>query len=49
MSALDRHEYYKRLAASADRAIFSGYLDDGEVDALVAFLKTLSFDVEPAS
>jgi hypothetical protein len=43
MSALDRHEYFKRLAA-ADSTILTGYLDDHEVDALAAFLKTLTFD-----
>lgn len=49
MSALDRHEYFKRLAAAADSAVLTGYLDDQEVDALVAFLKTLSFDISPGS
>ena len=44
MKTLDRHEYYKRLSASADAMTLTGYLDDPEVDALVAFLKTLSFD-----
>jgi cytochrome c peroxidase len=42
MSALDRHEFFKRLAASANTAILSGYLDDSEVDAIVSFLKTLT-------
>lgn len=49
MTALDRHEYFKRLAASADSTILTGYLDDQEVNALVAFLKTLSFDSGPGS
>lgn len=35
MSALDRHEYFKRLAASADSMILTGYLDDSEVNELV--------------
>lgn len=43
MSALDRHEYFKRLAVSAESKLLTGYLDDKEVDALVAFLRTLSF------
>lgn len=46
MSALDRHEYYKRLAAGANDAMLVGYLDDDEVKDLVAFLKTLSFEIE---
>jgi cytochrome c peroxidase len=43
MSALGRHEYFKRLAISAESKLLTGYLDDEEVDSLVAFLKTLSF------
>jgi cytochrome c peroxidase len=43
MSALDRHEFFKRLAASADSTLLTGYLDDSEVGELVAFLKTLTF------
>ena len=46
MSALDRHEYYKRLAAAANGTVLIGNIDDKEVDALVAFLKTLSFEIE---
>lgn len=49
MNALDRHEYFKRLASAAGSTILTGYLDDQEIDALVAFLKTLSFDIEPDS
>jgi len=45
MSALDRHEYYKRLASSAESTVLAGYLDDEEVDALVTFLQTLSYPV----
>jgi cytochrome c peroxidase len=44
MTALERHEYFKRLATAADDKLSAGYLDDQEVDALVSFLKTLSFD-----
>ena len=43
MSALDRHEYFKRLAVSADSKLMTGYLDDDEVDSVVAFLRTLTF------
>jgi len=46
---LGRHEYVKRLAASATSTALAGYLDDQEVDALVTFLKILSFDIEPGS
>ena len=43
MTALDRHEYFKRLAVSADSKVLTAYLDDEEVESLVAFLKTLTF------
>jgi cytochrome c peroxidase len=43
LTSLDRHEFFKRLAASADSGLLMGYLDDAEVEALVGFLKTLSF------
>lgn len=43
MSALDRHEFFKRLAVSAESKLLVGYLNDEEVDSLVAFLKTLTF------
>ena len=43
MSALDRHEYFKRLAVSSDSKLLTGYVDDEEVDSLVVFLKTLTF------
>ncbi len=43
MTAFDRHEYFKRLATSAQSKLLSGYLDDEEVDSLVAFLRTLTF------
>jgi cytochrome c peroxidase len=44
MNALDRHEFFKRLAASA--VILTSYLDDSEVDAIVSFLKTLTIQPE---
>ena len=44
MTALDRHELFKRMAAAAEGGIQTGYLSDDEVAALAAFLKTLSFD-----
>ena len=43
MRPLDRHEYFKRLAVSAEAKILTGFLDNEEVDSLVAFLRTLSF------
>ena len=43
MSALDRHEYFKRMAVSAESKLLTGYLDDKEVDSLVAFFNTLTF------
>ena len=45
MSALDRHEYFKRLAASADITRQIGFVDDEEVNALVAFLNTLTYEM----
>ncbi len=47
MTALDRHEYFKRLAASSQSTLLSGYLDDDEVESLVAFLGTLTFLPQP--
>jgi hypothetical protein len=44
MSSLDRHEYFKRLTASAENVKLIGYLDDDEVRQVVTFLKTLSFE-----
>jgi cytochrome c peroxidase len=46
MKPLDRHEFAKRLSASAEDMLLIGFVDDGEVDALTAFLKTLSFENE---
>lgn len=46
MDVLSRHELYKRLAASAASGALIAHLADDEVAALVAFLRTLSF--EPA-
>ena len=43
MSALDRHEYFKRLAVSAESKLLSGYLDDREVESVVSFLRTLTY------
>ena len=43
MRPLDRHEYFKRLATSAEARVLTGFLDDEEVDSLVVFLKTLTF------
>lgn len=40
---LQRHEIYKSIAASGDSILQVGYLDDEEVRAVVAFLRTLSF------
>lgn len=40
---LQRHELYKSIAASGDSILQIGYLDDEEVRAVVAFLRTLSF------
>ncbi|MBV5270064.1 MAG: methylamine utilization protein MauG, partial [Afipia sp.] len=47
MSALDRHEFFKRLSTAADDRLLMGYLDNQEVGNLVAFLKTLEFDGVP--
>ena len=46
MDALSRHELYKRLAASAASGALIAHLTDDEVAALVAFLKSLSFEAE---
>jgi cytochrome c peroxidase len=43
MSALDRHELYKRMTVASGNIIQMGYLDDDEVSDLVEFLKTLSY------
>ena len=43
MHPLDRHEYFKRLAVSAEARVLTGFLDDEEVDSLVVFLKILTF------
>ena len=44
LSTFDRHEYYKKMAASATNILQIGFLDDQEVDALVTFLKTLDYE-----
>ena len=43
MPALARSDLYKRLTLSRDVAQSVGFLADDDVEALVAFLKTLSF------
>jgi cytochrome c peroxidase len=43
MVMLERHEFYKRLSASASNLMLIAPLSDQEVDQLVAFLKALSF------
>ena len=43
MAPFDRHEFYKRLMAAGDDMLQIGFLADEDVDALVAFLHTLSF------
>lgn len=43
MDPLERHEFYKRLVASAPDLFRIGFLDEEEVDDIIAFLKTLSF------
>ena len=45
MDQIDRVEYYKRLALSADTINKIGLLDKNEIDLLVIFLKTLNFVV----
>ena len=44
MDNLQRHEYYKILAASAQGILDISYLTDEEVDDLVRFCETLSFN-----
>ena len=44
MDKLERHEYYKRLSVSAQDILDISYLTDGEVDDLVQFCETLSFN-----
>ena len=44
MDKLERHEYYKRLAISSKNILHMSYLNDGEVEYLVEFLDTLSFN-----
>ena len=43
MAPFDRHEFYKKLMAAGDDMLQIGFLADEDVDALVAFLHTLSF------
>ena len=44
MSAMDRTEFYKRLSLGTQSEMLAIYLNDKEVDQLIAFLKTLSFN-----
>jgi cytochrome c peroxidase len=44
MNQLERHEYYKRLSASAENMLQISYLTTDEVGFLVDFMGTLSFD-----
>jgi len=44
MSAMDRTEFYKRLSMGTQSEMLAIYLNDKEVDQLIAFLKTLSFN-----
>ncbi len=45
MGSLERAEFYKKLLASGDDLFHISYLDDEEVDKLILFLKTLSYEV----
>jgi cytochrome c peroxidase len=47
MTALDRHEFFKRLESAAGERLLMGYLDDSEVASVAAFLRALEFDGEP--
>ncbi len=44
MSSMDRTEFYKRLSLGTQSEMLAIYLNDKEVDQLIAFLKTLSFN-----
>ena len=43
MTALQRNDFYKRLALSQETASRVGFLSPEDVDNVAAFLKTLSF------
>jgi len=43
MTALERHEFFKRVAASGESFKYISYLSAEEVGMLIAFLQTLSF------
>jgi cytochrome c peroxidase len=43
MTALQRNDFYRRLAYSQETASRVGFLTSGDVDNLVSFLKTISF------
>ncbi|AFL53321.1 putative methylamine utilization protein MauG [Sinorhizobium fredii USDA 257] len=44
MSAVQRAEYYQALKVWSDEPLVGVTLDDAEIDALTAFLRTLEFD-----
>ncbi|MBL4869365.1 MAG: hypothetical protein JKX72_00255 [Robiginitomaculum sp.] len=44
MTPLERSEFYKKLLASSEDSELIPYLDDDEVDTLILFLKTLSYE-----
>ena len=41
---LDRVEYYKRLSLATKSELLTVYLSEKEVDEVISFLKTLSFN-----
>lgn len=45
LSALDRHELFKRISATSSSAQFLSYLSPNEVKDVASFLRTLSFAV----
>lgn len=47
MSNLERADFYKKLLASSDDFFHISFLDDEEIDKLILFLKTLSYDAPP--
>lgn len=47
MDPLARNEFYKRLALGSEVATTVGFLNDDDVDAIVQFLRTLSFAGPP--
>ena len=47
MSSFDRHELYKRIQQARDDLLSTAYLDNAEIEDIVAFLNTLSFEQSP--